>query len=151
MAKWDRWSDSELEILSRSDITDYEKAKLIPGRSDASVRMQRRRLGYTSKMVEFCREFESNGYVHKRIKGGYRREHIIIVEEAYRRKLKADEVVHHINGIKNDNRIENLVILTKSEHNALHANATKLFKPLLEKGIIEFDKEKKRYVLCRDI
>lgn len=36
------------------------------------------------------------------------------------RILNREEVVHHINGMKNDERKENLVILTKSEHSFLH-------------------------------
>lgn len=47
--------------------------------------------------------------------------HVIIVEKMIGRPLKKDEVVHHENGIKSDNRPENLKLMTRSEHSKLHA------------------------------
>ncbi len=38
------------------------------------------------------------------------------MEEKIGRKLLRSEIVHHINGIKNDNRPENLIIMTQKEH-----------------------------------
>lgn len=52
---------------------------------------------------------------------GYVREHILVVEESIGKPLKDNEVVHHINGIKDDNRIENLQVMTKSEHMSYHS------------------------------
>lgn len=47
-------------------------------------------------------------------------EHRWIVERALSRKLDTDEIVHHRNGDKLDNRIENLEILGRAEHTSLH-------------------------------
>lgn len=51
---------------------------------------------------------------------GYVPQHRIIVEKSIGRYLQADEEVHHINHVKDDNRLENLQLLTRMEHRKLH-------------------------------
>lgn len=51
---------------------------------------------------------------------GYVMEHILIMEKSIGRFITRDEVVHHKNHIRNDNRIENLKLMTFKEHAKLH-------------------------------
>ena len=46
--------------------------------------------------------------------------HRHVIAESIGRILLPDELIHHVNGDKTDNRIENLKIMTRSEHMKLH-------------------------------
>jgi hypothetical protein len=47
-------------------------------------------------------------------------EYKLIIEKHLGRFLKKGEIVHHINGDRTDNRIENLQVMTQGEHINLH-------------------------------
>ena len=69
---------------------------------------------------------EKRGRIKNRVK-----EHILIAERILGRRLKRSECVHHVNGKKNDNRHQNLVICTHKYHGWLHARMAKLYQEMM--------------------
>ena len=66
------------------------------------------------------RVYTRNGYVLVNIRGKYILEHRHVMEEKIGRKLLRSENVHHKNGNKLDNRINNLEIIDHREHSRIH-------------------------------
>lgn len=60
------------------------------------------------------------GYTKVLTQDGYAFERRLAMEKKLGRSLRRDEVVHHINGDKSDNRPENLEPLSRSEHTRHH-------------------------------
>jgi len=51
---------------------------------------------------------------------GYIREHHLVMEKEINRYLNKEEVVHHINGNREDNQIENLILFNNKSNHMKH-------------------------------
>lgn len=93
-------------------MSDESKAKLSESRFKGGIGAKKKRTdGYIS--VYFPDHPLSN-------KDGYIMEHVLVMECAIGRHIKKDEVVHHKNGIRSDNRLSNLQLMTFREHSGYH-------------------------------
>lgn len=69
----------------------------------------------------------NNGYAFIRVDGHHRairgwrvKRAIVVAEEKIGRRLLDNEVVHHINGIRDDDSPDNLIVMTNSKHSSIH-------------------------------
>lgn len=78
--------------------------------------------------------------------GAWKKEHVLIIEREINRALKRGEVVHHINGKRNDNDLTNLFLCKdNSAHMRIHSSAMHVIYSLLETGEVRFNRQKAKY------
>lgn len=147
-----KWSDEETVLLTDCycHATNEKLKEIFPNRTLISVYKKARSLGLekssevkfvnrsNAKKGEKCVWWKggttstSKGYRavknsehHRADKKGYVMEHIAIFENATGIKVPEDCCVHHLNGDKTDNRIQNLCLMTRYAHTVLHHTGAK--------------------------
>jgi hypothetical protein len=78
---------------------------------------------------------------------GYVLEHRYIMEKHLGRPLKKKEVIHHIDGDKANNNIDNLVLCDNArEHNIIHTEMELFVEKLIKEKRVKYDREAKEFV-----
>lgn len=102
---------------NRPEVIEKQRRSIIETLKDPEVRKKYSRPREKNNFWKGGR-YIANGYVMVHIgKKKYIQEHRLVMETKLKRKLLTGEVVHHINGNRQDNREENLVVMSKSKNN----------------------------------
>jgi len=90
--------------------------------------------------------YDKRGYRFVKVSGKREREeHRVVIEEHIKRKLKTNETVHHIDGDKLNNNLDNLLLCGNNQHSKIHANLEKVAYSLIKIGVIKFDRNTQEY------
>lgn len=146
------WTDCEVDALKKyyGQVTNDRLQELIPNKTPVAIYKKARKLGLNiSDEIKFQNRSKANrgekcnfwkggkktspaGYrlvlmpSHPRADSiGYVFEHIVVFEQATGISVPKGCCIHHLNGIKDDNRIENLCLMSHGAHTAMHHLGTK--------------------------
>jgi hypothetical protein len=107
---WTTEQGKEKEPLTRGEREAFKALK----------RSAKEALGIGISGISVTRSGYLGCWVYLKEKRTGTRVHRIIMSLHLKRELSIDEVVHHLNGLRRDNRIENLQLLSRDEHCKMH-------------------------------
>jgi len=96
-----------------------------PNSTNAGLYCSRACWGLSRRKKVIIRDGYRYVHAHKKTinRQGYFPEHCLVFEVKTGVKVERGEVIHHINEIRADNRINNLMLLSRSDHTRMHALA----------------------------
>jgi hypothetical protein len=118
-----------IELRSRADGVRAATHKLGSGlRGKTRIFSNEWKENISKGRISYCElhaagiSIKPSGYVEiTRGENKYRSQHRVIMEDHLGRKLRSDEIVHHKDENKTNNLIENLAVMSASEHAKHHA------------------------------
>ena len=145
------WTDEDIYFLKENwmYMQDAEISEILGverGFNRFVVGRKRKFLGLMGKCKRIRQNKEGYKYHIEYDKAIYT--HREKMEKKIRRKLQRYEIVHHIDGDKSNDDIDNLYLCKNlSEHTLLHDGLEKIAIELVQKGIVKFDKENGKYYI----
>jgi hypothetical protein len=77
----------------------------------------------------------------------YKKEHVLVMERVVGRQLANGEIVHHIDGDKQNNKAENLTLLVGHQHHRdVHSSLQNIGYELVKRGFIKYDRKSRSYL-----
>ena len=141
------WSKTEIDVLKENynKVSNKDLSELLPNKSPLAIYKKAYKMGFRktkeitslnrsiAKSGENCNFWNggktksTKGYKlvkapehHRADKHGYVMEHILVFERETGISVPKNCCIHHINGIKDDNKIENLCMMLHSAHTSFH-------------------------------
>jgi len=154
--QFESWSEEEDNFLRENycNMTVKELEQHL-NRTEKAIRSRKNKLKLNNKYDNLREKrgkeyyINSDGYYityNKELKK-YNGSHRVIYEEYYGIKLKSNQYIHHIDGNKKNNKIENLLLCNGcKEHTLIHKQLETISYQLIQEGYIIFDKNKKQYI-----
>lgn len=145
------WGEDEDEIIRKTMAehpytTSEDLQKLLPHRSIHAIGGRRSKLKLFVRLKTY--KPEKSKYVpHSKGSNESPRNYRRIMAHCIGRQLLPTEGVHHINFLKDDNQVDNLIIVNKSEHMKTHLTLYPLVHELMSKHIVGYDRENQKYIL----
>jgi len=154
--KFESWSEEEDNFLKNNyHLMTVKELQKHLDRTEKAIRSRKNTLGLSNKYGKL-RELRgkeyyvnSDGYylTYNKEKNRLTSSHRIIYEQYYGIKLKSNQYIHHIDGNKKNNKIDNLLLCNGcKEHTSIHKQLETISYQLIQEGYILFDKEKKQYI-----
>lgn len=124
--------EAAMEILGIPRTRGWEVLK-DPAKNIAGIRAEQAEK--RRQTIQTGKTYDTNGYVISKVgddhplrcmagKSGWTKQHRLVMAEHIGRPLRRNENVHHINGIRDDNRIENLELWNKSQPSGIRNTDT---------------------------
>lgn len=130
------YTPEEIKIIKEYYLTGgaIKCMEYLPNRSYDSIAIKARKLGLKCDLVSQRNELglrhkelpkgtgvSAQGYLVDYLPDGSRiLQHRRVMEDYLGRKLRSDEIIHHIDENKHNNKISNLKIVTRAEHAKIH-------------------------------
>ena len=147
-----KWSDDEIKYLYDNwlykqdediwkelgiDKTGFGKYVVTRKRIQLGLVGKSKRVRQTKDGYKYYIDYDKVIFTHRKK-----------IEEKIGRKLLSTEIVHHIDGDKSNDNIENLYLCkNNSEHQMIHDGLEKIAFKLVKNGIIKFDSNTGNYYL----
>ena len=149
-----RWNAQEDAIIRRYHEEGLERVAARLDRNRAVVSERATAIGHPFarpaqwRIVHGYQCLRTNSHQHLARRTIWK--HIQVMEHYLGRRIRKPECVHHINGVKTDNRIENLYVCRDRQHHlAVHRSLEGLLPGLLQRDLVSYDHRQGVYRLCK--